>query len=307
MSWLRGAAIRAALLCACLIPAMGAWADEPAEPAEEAPDPEVVAMWQAAMAASTEGPLLVKLRNQATIDLPAGYIYIPAPEAVPIMDRMGNQTDEAFLGLIFPQDESEWFATLDFESAGYIKDDDAKNWDADELLDNLREGTKAGNVHRKKVGVPPIEVTRWVQTPAYDAPAHRLVWSAEVREIGAAEGADPGINYNTYVLGREGYISLNLVTSASQIEAQKPIAHELLAAVSFNESKRYEDFNPSTDKVAAYGLAALIGGVAAKKLGLLAVIGAFVVKFAKVILIGVAGLGAGIASWFKRKKAGAEA
>jgi len=49
-------------------------------------------------------------------------------------------------------------------------------------------------------------------------------------------------------------------------------------------AKRYEDFNASTDKVAAFGLLALIGGVAAKKLGLLALAGVFLVKFAKVII-----------------------
>ena len=48
-----------------------------------------------------------------------------------------------------------------------------------------------------------------------------------------------------------------------------------MAAVKFNDGKRYTDFDSSTDKVAAYGLAALVAGVAAKKLGLLAIAGAF--------------------------------
>ena len=47
-------------------------------------------------------------------------------------------------------------------------------------------------------------------------------------------------------------------------------ARELLAALSFNEGKRYTDFNAATDRMAEYGLAALVGGMAAKKLGLLA-------------------------------------
>ena len=47
--------------------------------------------------------------------------------------------------------------------------------------------------------------------------------------------------------------------------------HELLADLDYNSGKRYEDFNASTDHIAEYGLAALIGGIAAKKLGLNAV------------------------------------
>jgi uncharacterized membrane-anchored protein len=146
--------------------------------------------------------------------------------------------------------------------------------------------------------VPAIKVTRWIEPPAYDASKHHLVWSAEVR-LRDGEDPDPGVNYNTYVLGREGYVSLDLVTAVSTVEADKPAAHELLSAVAFNPGKGYGDFDSSTDKVAAYGLAALVGGLAAKKLGLLAVVGAFLLKFAKLIVVGVAAAGAGVAKWFK--------
>ncbi|HYL72066.1 MAG TPA: DUF2167 domain-containing protein, partial [Candidatus Dormibacteraeota bacterium] len=117
---------------------------------------------------------------------------------------------------------------------------------------------------------------------------HQLVWAAEARRKDRSD-ADPTINYNTYVLGREGYVSLNLITSASSVAHDKAAAHELLAAIAFDNGKRYGDFNSSTDKVAAYGLAALIAGVAAKKLGLLALLAAMAVKFAKVIALAVAG------------------
>ena len=64
-------------------------------------------------------------------------------------------------------------------------------------------------------------------------------------------------------------------------------------------TKRYGDFNSSTDKVAAYGLAALVAGVAAKKLGLLALLAATAVKFAKVIVLAVAGVFVAIKRWLK--------
>jgi uncharacterized membrane-anchored protein len=111
------------------------------------------------------------------------------------------------------------------------------------------------------------------------------------------------VNYNTYVLGREGYVSLNLITASSTVETDKPAAHELLGAVNFNEGKRYGDFNSSTDKVAAYGLAALVGGIAAKKLGLLAAIGLFVAKFAKVLIVGAAAAGGAVMKFLKGRNA----
>jgi uncharacterized membrane-anchored protein len=133
-----------------------------------------------------------------------------------------------------------------------------------------------------------------VQPPKYDATTHRLVWSAELRDKQSAPGDDSGVNYNTYALGREGYVSLNLVSDMHNIEADKPVAHTLLGGLQFNAGKRYEEFNASTDHIAEYGLAALVGGIAAKKLGLFAVAAAFVVKFAKVILIAVGASLAGL-------------
>jgi len=114
------------------------------------------------------------------------------------------------------------------------------------------------------------------------------------------------VNYNTYALGREGYISMNLVTGMNTIEAEKPIARRMLAALEYNAGKRYADFDSSTDHIAEFGLAALIGGVAAKKLGLLALLAAFAAKFAKVIGVAVLAGIAIVAKLAKRKtRAGA--
>jgi uncharacterized membrane-anchored protein len=250
------------------------------------------------------GPRAIALRDQATLKLPEGFGYLPTAEASKLMLSMGNDVDANFIGLIVPLGEKEdWMVSVDYDPAGYIKDDDAKNWKSDELLQNLKDGTEAGNERREKLGIPGLEVTRWIEPPAYDSTTQRLVWSVEAREKNAAAGAENTVNYNTYVLGRDGYISLDLITSATQIEAQKPIAKQLLAAVSFSDGKRYADFDSSTDKIAAYGLAALVGGLAAKKLGLLAVAGVFLIKFFKIILVAVLAGGATLRKFFTRKRA----
>ena len=116
-----------------------------------------------------------------------------------------------------------------------------------------------------------------------------------------APGETNGINYNTYALGREGYFSLNMLTDEAHVSADKPEAATLLQALSFKDGKRYEDFNASTDKVAEYGLAALIGGVAAKKLGLFALAAGFFAKFAKVLALGALGVAAAARKLFAKK------
>jgi uncharacterized membrane-anchored protein len=120
-----------------------------------------------------------------------------------------------------------------------------------------------------------------------------------VHEIGGA-ASDGSVNYNTYALGRDGYVSLDLITSPDAVAEDKAAAKTLLAAIHYDRGKAYEDFNPKTDHIAEYGVAALIGGVALKKLGLLALGAAFALKFAKIIgLAAVAGI-AGARRFFRR-------
>jgi len=269
------------------------------------PQAEMNAAIAAARQAQVAGPADVKLGDQAVLKVPQGYSFVPAAESGRLLAAMGNRVGDGLLGLVLPQADARWFVVARFVKSGYIKDDEAKDWKADELLKGLKEGTEESNKDRRSRGIPEIEVVGWVEPPAYDAAAHRLVWSLSSKQRGEADAAERGVNYNTYALGREGYISMNLVTGMGTIQADKPNAHRLLAALDYNEGKRYGDFNSATDHVAEFGLAALIGGIAAKKLGLFALAAAFFVKFAKVILIaGIALIGV-IAKLLGRKKAAA--
>ncbi|OZI30366.1 hypothetical protein CAL29_20235 [Bordetella genomosp. 10] len=270
----------------------------------EAAQREIQAATEAAFRAAQESGV-VKLGDQATLQLPPNTIFVPRAQANRLMEAYGNGRDETLLGLFMPPADSpdDWIVTANFEKAGYIKDDDAKNWDVKELLQSLREGTEDQNKERRARGIAELEVVGWVQSPQYDSAHQRLVWSVEGRDKGSAADADSTVNYNTYALGRDGYISLDLLTSKSQVAAQKPALISLLDNLSYNDGKRYADFNSSTDKIAEYGLAALVAGVAAKKLGLLAIVLAFLAKFGKLAILAVAAGGGAIFKVFRRKKA----
>ncbi len=258
---------------------------------------------QQALSTASQGPKDIPLDGQALLKLPEGKLFVPAPQAGEVLRAMGNPGEHQDIrGLVFPADRAGWFAVLRWEAAGYVKDDDAKNWDAEALLKSYREGTEAHNAERKKLGAPEMEIIGWAEKPQYDAASHRLVWAMSSRDKGATAQAHEGVNYNTFALGREGYMSLNLVTDLKDLPAHKGQAQELLGALQFVEGKRYADFNSSTDKVAEYGLAALVLGVGAKKLGMFAVVAAFFVKFAKVILLGGIAVLAGVGKLLGRKK-----
>lgn len=260
-------------------------------------------VFQEANRSAQDGPADLALAAQAVLHLPAGHRWVPMPLAGRVLSAMGNPGEDPKLqGLVFPAGGERWFMTVRYEDAGHVKDDDARDWKADELLQSYKDGTEAANAERAAMGVPGLEVIGWVEPPAYDATTHRLVWAMSSREKGAPADQPQGVNYNTYALGREGYFSLNLITGLAELPTYRPVAASMLSALEYNPGKRYADFDESTDKVAEYGLAALVVGVAAKKLGLLAVVLAFVLKFAKVGLLAVAGIGAVAARVFKRKK-----
>lgn len=262
---------------------------------------EQQAAGEAVAKALQKGPADIALGGHVTLHLPERMNFVPAGPGGRLMRSMGNSVGPDFQGLVFvatKEDDPSLFE-LTYEAAGYIKDDDAKDWKADDLLQQVRQGTEEGNQRRREMGVSELDVTGWIETPRYDAQKHQLVWSIGARERGAPAGTAEGVNYRTLVLGREGYLAMTLITDRDHVDALKPVAAQLLDQLRFDSGKQYADFDSSTDHVAAFGLAALVAGVAAKKLGLIALIAAFAVKFAKVIALAVAGV-----FWALRKKMG---
>ncbi len=92
------------------------------------------------------------------------------------------------------------------------------------------------------------------------------------------------------MLGRKGVLELNAIASLDQfaeIDAQTP---KILGMVDFKEGSRYADFDPKVDKVATYGLAALVAGgalAAAAKLGFLKLIWVAILAAKKFVVIGI--------------------
>ena len=270
--------------------------------AGEITDDERKAAWRAADEASVQGPKDIDLAEQAVLHLPDDMLFIPRKESTELMRTWGNSVDERFHGLVTSKDDnSNWTMSIDFTNEGYVKDDDAKTWNANELLQSLKDGTEAQNAERIKLGIPALDVIAWVQAPLYDSAKHQLAWSLKAVDRGAGADAPATINFNTYALGKDGYFQLNLMSNDKEIEIDKPAAFKVVGAVDYKSGKKYSDFKEGTDHVAEYGLAALVGGIAAKKLGLLALGGVFLAKSAKIIFAAIAVAGGGIFRIFRRK------
>lgn len=269
---------------------------------------KIEAAWNAASRTAIRGPADVKLVDQATIKIEADQVFIPAAEANQIMEALGNPALPIRQGLVVSADDrSPWMVDIAWIKEGYVRDGDAKEWKADALLESLREGTERDNEDRVKQGYAALDVVGWVEQPRYDSATNRLVWSLSLKERGTSASTPQTINYNTYALGREGYFSLDLITGSNSIATDKLVAEKLLASLSYASGHTYADFDESTDKVAAYGIGALVGIAAAKKLGLLAVIGLFLAKTWKLALLAIFGVGAFVRRMLGRQNTEEEA
>ncbi|MCU1279199.1 MAG: putative inner rane protein [bacterium] len=269
----------------------------PAPGAPPLPATEAPLRWQL-------GPKPLALGHEVQLDLPAGYVFLGMPDADRFLRRNGGFHNDNVLGVIVSRDETmRWYLIIRYQDAGYVQD--GEKLEPDELLKALREGTEQANKERVANNFPELHVGEWTESPHYDRASHRLVWA-----VPATSTRGTTINYNTRVLGRHGFVSLNLLSSPEHVAVDKSDAATLLTATTFNNGARYEDFDKKKDKVAEYGLMGLIlggAGIAAvkvAKVGLLAGLLKFDIAGWKIVAAFFLALGAGIKRIFTGKSAG---
>lgn len=239
------------------------------------------------------GPADVNIAGIATVGLPEEFTYLDSDDTAALMELFQNpqSEDEYFVG---PSD-LRWWAVFSFEDSGYIEDDE--DIDPDDLLASLREGNEYSNRERRDRGWPELHITGWQYAPFYEEDSNRLAWAIRAE----SEGQEI-VNYNTRVLGRSGVMSAILVASPEVLDDSVAEFKRLLTGFSYDSGQRYADWVPG-DKVATYGLAALItGGAAAAVAKSGAAKGLF-----KAIGIGMLAFFAGISGWVKKKFKGKNA
>ncbi len=271
-----------AVALAALMAGPGLAAAQQQQPAE--PEPPKVA-W-------TAGPAKVDVgASIAEVQLPEALAFAGAADSRKLLESMGNPTDGSEMGLVVPKAEDQnWFIVFEWRPIGYVKDEDKDKIDADELLKSIRDGTEAANEERAKRGMPALHVVGWTEPPRYDDRTTNLTWAILGRN---AEGHE-SVNYNVRVLGREGVMSVTLVDEPQNLAKAKPAVDQVIAAFTYKQGKRYAEWVPG-DKVAEYGLAALVtagAGAAAAKLGFFGFLAKLFAKAGKAVVVALAGIGA---------------
>lgn len=245
------------------------------------------------------------LGGVAKLDVPADCRFLDAADAKTLVEQLWhNPPGTPFLGALVPagfdpEAASSWAVLITYQGDGFVKDTEAASIDYNKLLAQMQSGTAQANEQRKKDGYEPIELVGWAEPPRYDSAAHKLYWARDLRF-----GTHPQhtLNYNIRILGRHGVLVLNAVAGMNQLAQVRQATPEILRAVNFQPGDRYTDFNSSTDKLAEYGLVALIAGGVAAKAGFFKLLLVGILAAKKFIILALVAVGGFFKKLFRKKR-----
>lgn len=199
------------------------------------------------------GPGAGSLSGKAAIQIPADGAMLAYADSSKFLELLGN-LPSADSNIVVGEN---WFAAFSFVEEGYVKDDE--KIDAVALMEQMKKNQELSNQERQKRGLPLMYVDGWFVAPHYDKETHRLEWGTKLH---TSSSDDPIVNYTVRLLGRNGHESATLVSDPANLEADVKSFKMTLATFNFNAGEKYSEFREG-DRVAAYGLGALVVGGAA--------------------------------------------
>lgn len=260
----------------------------------------------------TQGPVVGRLGDVAEVRVPANCRFTDADGAKQFMEATQNPPSGTEQGVLLCRgttatDSSYWFVVFEYNASGLVRDDDKSKLDQAALLRTIQRGTEAGNDERRRRGWGEIEVVGWQRAPYYDSLTHNLTWATRLRDKGSA--GEETINHSVRLLGRGGVMNADLVADPAQAVTAVAAFDSILTDYAFIPGQRYSEWRAG-DKVAEYGLTALIAGgagAAAVKLGLFGklwkVILTLVLALKKLVIIVAVAIGSFFKKLFGKRKA----
>jgi uncharacterized membrane-anchored protein len=237
------------------------------------------------------GPILGDLGKEAQVAVPDGCLFTDAGGTRQYMELNENPVSGIERGTVLcrildakGETATTWFVVFEFDQSGYVKDDEKQSLDGDAMLARLKEGNEQGNQERKERGWSAIYLDGWQHAPHYDEQTRNLTWATRLH----TEDNSPVLNHSVRLLGRGGVMSADLVVSPQYYDQALPAFNAVLGDFKYKSGHTYSEWRQG-DKIASYGLTALVAGGAGAvlaKTGLLQ-------KFGKAIVLAlVTGLAA---------------
>jgi uncharacterized membrane-anchored protein len=264
-------------------------------------DPEMDAFFERIDSEIIYGPNSVDVGGIAVLELEYGQAFLNKKHLSELFTIIGKESKSPFFGWVIPgtpgddeenndaNDDNWSVINIEIADIGHISANGDESWDYDRLLKNITETqNKSGN-----------QVLKWVEFPNYKRLQHKLNWSYEVKNANE-EYFDV---YQNMIFGRSSILTLSSISRSRNRDNQLTMTRKLTDTATFTHGNRYKDYQSGIDKESSLTLAALVGGsLAAKKLGLIALVLALFAKFGKFIALAIGCLAILVGFIRKREK-----
>ena len=275
--------MKRALLCA--FPILASFALLGADPT---PDPKLKAI----LALHWSVQPVHLSRANSTISPPKGIVVVQGADATKFDELTNGHGDDDMVAAAV-NTHTFGVVFVDYSDVGYVTVDDWTSLDPGEMLSGIKKNTDDSNAERKRQRVPELFVDQWVQKPVYDEPTKTVRWAIAAHD---SEGGNI-VNSIALVLGRHGYEQFTWVTDRKAYVAHGGMLDAIVSAQRFDAGSRYQD-HVDGDKLAGYGVAALVGSVAGAGLYKVGVFAALLLLLKKLWFI-VAAMVYGSWRWLK--------
>lgn len=243
------------------------------------------------------GPAAVPLGKVAELKLPEKYHFVGQDSLKRFYELTQNSQNGKEVGVVLAPG---YMLFIDYDETGYVKDEE--KLEADKIMKAMTDNEEPANEARKQRGWSEMKLKGWATPPHYDSKTNNLKWAINLTS--SQDGfKEVFINESIRLLGRGGVMNVTLVSDTPGFKAAESDADKLLANnFSYVAGQKYSEFKAG-DKVAAYGLSALVlggGAVMAAKLGWFASLGVWFGKAWKAIVFAALALGAAIKKFFNK-------
>ena len=237
------------------------------------------------------------LGGVAKISIPQGYRFTHGSGASRVLELFGNLPQPSASGMLTTEGLGPWII-FSYDDSGHVKDDEKDSINADELLAFRQERLAESNQVRKKRGLHELAILGWAMPPRFNDTTKTLEWAVRIQSLDDKGGES--VNYETRLLGRTGSMKVQLVCTPAEFQPLLREFQRVMGGFTYIEGQRYAEFREG-DKVAKYGLTALIAGTgafAAAKMGLFGKLGLLFAKLGKAAILLVFGVLAAIKKFF---------
>ena len=189
----------------------------------------------------------------------------------------------------------DYIIYISYENDGYVSIKDWKSIKPNELINEMMEFQNSWKEDNIAAGTNYIEDMKWIYKPEIDDEKNLVNYSYEIFWNGKDKPYKT-MQTKSLVLGRNGFIELSFVKNIdanTNLMKFADFSKDFTNGINFNEGSKHADYK-SGDKVAALGIGGLVAGTLGvkvlAKVGLLAKIAPFLLKFWWIIFAPIAAI-----------------